>query len=64
MLVDVEAAYTFKALRVTVAGGGQNVLHAYPSTNPYAGILGVQYPENSPYGFNGRFYYLRALYAF
>ncbi len=64
MLVDLEASYTFKSM-LTIAGGAQNLFDTYPSQNAAAGsALGAQYPESSPYGFNGGFYYLRALYAF
>ena len=63
--VDVEASYTFR-LGITVAAGGQNVFNTYPSkTLPDAQDgVGMKYPESSPYGFNGGFYYFRALYAF
>ena len=63
LFVDLEGSYTFK-FGVTVAAGAQNLFDTYPSKNRYAGKTGSQYPESSPYGFNGGFYYLRALYAF
>ncbi len=63
-LVDVEAAYTFTGLplmeTLTFAVGAENVFDTTPSKNPYARDLGARYPESSPFGFNGGFYYLRA----
>ncbi len=32
--------------------------------NPYAHIVGAKYPVTSPWGFNGGFYYLRAVLSF
>ena len=63
LFVDLEGSYTFK-FGITVAAGAQNLFDTYPSQNQYAGKTGSRYPESSPYGFNGGFYYLRALYAF
>lgn len=63
LFVDLEGSYTFK-FGITVAAGAQNLFDTYPSQNRYAGVLGSRYPESSPYGFNGGFYYFRALYAF
>lgn len=63
LFVDLEGSYTFK-LGITVAAGAQNLFDTYPSQNRYAGNFGSKYPESSPYGFNGGFYYFRALYAF
>ena len=63
-LVDVEAAHTFTGLplmeTLTFAVGAENVFDTTPRKNPYAGDLGARYPESSPFGFNGGFYYLRA----
>ena len=63
-LVDVEASYTFTGVplmeTLTLAAGAENVFDTYPRKNPYARDLGAQYPESSPYGFTGGFYYLRA----
>ena len=42
--------------------GAQNVFDEYPSTNPHGEVAGLIYPEQSPFGFNGGFYYLRAQY--
>ncbi|MFQ5547998.1 MAG: TonB-dependent receptor plug domain-containing protein [Woeseia sp.] len=56
---DVELGYTFGD-SLTVTLGGQNVLDEVPDLNPWATIVGAQYPVTSPMGFNGAFYYLRA----
>ena len=61
--LDAEGSYTFK-VGLTVAAGVQNLFDTYPSKNSQAGVTGLKYPESSPYGFNGGFYYFRALYAF
>ena len=42
--------------------GLQNAFDEYPSTNPHGEVAGLVYPEQSPFGFNGGFYYLRAQY--
>ena len=60
-LVDLETSYTMKN-GLTVSAGAQNLLDSYPDRT--TGIAGTRYPEASPFGFNGGFYYLRALYAF
>ncbi len=57
--LDLELGYTFND-NFTVVVGGQNVLDEYPDINPWADIVGAQYPVTSPMGFNGAFYYLRA----
>ncbi len=62
-LVDVEASYTVLTLpfsqAVILAVGAENVFDAYPRRNPYARDTGAKYPESSPYGFGGGFYYVR-----
>ncbi len=65
MLVDMEVEYAFDN-GVHLALGGQNLFNSYPgNTHPEAAAaLGAPYPEASPYGFNGGFYYLRAAYDF
>ncbi len=61
-LVDLETSYTMKT-GLTVSVGAQNLFDSFPDrSNP--GVSGTKYPEYSPYGFNGGYYYLRALYAF
>ena len=67
-LVDVEASYTLLNVpfmqAVTLSAGAENVFDQYPRRNPYARALGARYPESSPYGFGGGFYYLRAGFEF
>ena len=61
-LVDLETSYTMKT-GLTVSLGAQNLFDSYPDRSQ-PGISGTKYPEYAPFGFNGGFYYLRALYAF
>ena len=67
-LVDIEASYTLLTLpfvpAAVLAVGAENVFDAYPRRNPYARDLGAKYPESSPYGFGGGFYYVRAGFEF
>ena len=60
-LVDLETSYTMKN-GLTVSAGAQNLFDSYPDRS--TGASGTRYPEYSPFGFNGGYYYLRALYAF
>ncbi len=63
-LMDVEASYTLLTLpftqAVVLAVGAENMFDTYPRRNPYARDLGSKYPELTPYGFGGGFYYVRA----
>ena len=63
--LDAEVAYSFSDA-LTVVAGAQNLLDEYPqkSTEGAQDGVGMLYPENSPYGFNGGFYYLRAIWDF
>ncbi len=61
-LVDLEASYTFLGPGVTLALGARNLFDTYPTRNRYARAYGQQYPNTSPYGFGGGFYYFRAAY--
>ena len=67
-LMDVELSYTFLHLpfmqAVTIAAGAENLFDQYPRRNPQATGAGLKYPETSPYGFNGGFYYVRAGFDF
>ena len=70
-LMDIEASYTFMNVpfmqAVTLAAGAENVFDQYPRRVPYEGGgagVGMKYPEASPFGFNGGFYYLRAGFEF
>ena len=60
-LVDFETSYTMKT-GLTISAGAQNLFDSYPDRT--TGVAGTRYPEYSPFGFNGGYYYLRALYAF
>ena len=64
-MVDLEAGYTINE-SVTVVLGAQNAADEYPdeTTQGAQDNVGMLYPENSPYGFNGGFYYLRAIWDF
>ncbi len=68
LLVDMELSYTFLNLpfmeAATFALGAENLFDQYPRRNPQATGAGLKYPETSPYGFNGGFYYLRAGFEF
>jgi iron complex outermembrane receptor protein len=57
--LDLELGYRFGE-NLNVVVGGQNVLDEEPDINPWADIVGAQFPVTSPMGFNGAFYYLRA----
>ncbi len=61
-LVDVEGSYAVTE-EVTVTLGAQNVFDEYPSKNPVGEVAGLVYPEGSPFGFNGGFYYVRARWS-
>ena len=67
-LMDMELSYTFLNLpfmeAATFAAGAENIFDQYPRRNPQAAGAGLKYPETSPYGFNGGFYYLRAGFEF
>ena len=43
----------------SVLVGVQNLFDEYPSTNPNGEVAGLIYPEQSPFGFNGGYYYVR-----
>ena len=44
---------------LSVLVGMQNAFDTYPDTNPHGEVAGLIYPEQSPFGFNGGFSYLR-----
>ena len=64
-LVDIEGSYTFKD-SLTLVAGAENLLDTYPSRQTASGgnVSGLVYSETSPYGFNGGFYYFRAIWNF
>ena len=61
-IVDFETSYTMKT-GLTISAGAQNLFESFPDRSQ-PGVSGTKYPEYSPFGFNGGFYYFRALYAF
>jgi iron complex outermembrane receptor protein len=64
-LVDVEISYAFnEALTATV--GAENVFDVYPDEDrrPSQRNNGIVYPQFSPFGFSGGFYYGRLTYRF
>ncbi len=58
-LMDFEVSYDIGE-QVTLLAGAQNAFDTYPEKNPVGEVAGLIYPEGSPFGFNGGFYYLRA----
>ena len=63
LLADAEIGYAFDN-GVQLSAGAQNLFDTYPTKNPYALESGARYPDSSPYGFGGGFYYLKAAYTF
>ncbi|MCT2557672.1 TonB-dependent receptor [Tsuneonella sp. YG55] len=59
MTVDAEIGYEFID-NFELAVGAQNLFDTYPTLNPWRGIVGAQYGERSPFGFNGGSWYVRA----
>ncbi len=57
-LLDAEAAYTWSD-RYTIVLGAQNMLDEFPDKEPRALTLGYKYPEASPTGYSGGYYYSR-----
>jgi iron complex outermembrane receptor protein len=57
LLFDVEAAFDWND-SVTLMAGAENVLDEYPEENPHGEVAGLIYPEGSPFGFNGGYYYV------
>ena len=71
LLIDADGKFTVDAevSYVPVGGvelslGAENLFDTFPTENPHAGVLGSKYPESSPMGFAGGFYYARARYTF
>ncbi|TQV87838.1 TonB-dependent receptor plug domain-containing protein [Aliikangiella coralliicola] len=63
--VTVDAEFGFNAnesLRLAI--GAKNLFDEEPDLNPWATVVGSQFPPTSPMGFNGRFLYLKANYSF
>ena len=64
LLLDFELSYALDKLRVSM--GAQNLFDATPEETLFANSnSGInRYPNNSPYGYNGRFVYTRISYRF
>ena len=63
LLADAEIGYAFDN-GVQLTAGAQNLFDTYPTNNPFSENTGARYPDSSPYGFSGGFYYLKAAYTF
>ena len=64
-LFDFEAAFDVSD-SVSVLVGLQNAFDTYPDINPTGQngeVAGLIYPESSPFGFNGGYYYMRATWS-
>jgi len=61
---DLELSYRFA--RVTLAAGAENLFDTFPDKNIPANFnFGIfTYPRNAPFGFNGRYVYVRSSYVF
>ncbi len=60
-IVDAEFAMDLPN-NAAVTFGVQNLLNTYPAESPTALNVGAQYPESTPFGFNGGYYYVRLNY--
>ncbi|MGX7927377.1 TonB-dependent receptor plug domain-containing protein [Tsuneonella sp. HG094] len=59
--VTVDAELGYEVIDgIELAVGAQNLFDTYPTVNPWGGIVGAQYGERSPFGFNGGSWYVRA----
>lgn len=61
--VDVEVGFTLWGGLELIAGA-ENVFDETPTENPFAGVVGAKFPETSPFGFNGGFWYTKLKYSF
>ncbi|WP_425153204.1 TonB-dependent receptor [Candidatus Palauibacter sp.] len=63
LIVDLELSTSLTA-DTEIAIGANNLLDTYPARNEIgtAGSVGLLYPESSPFGFNGGYYYVRVNY--
>ena len=62
LFVDAELAYTLDD-GVTLVAGAENLFDEYP-TKQTQNVSGLLYAETSPYGSNGGFYYIRAIWNY
>ncbi len=61
-VVDLDASYPLNE-SFTFTLGAQNALNNYPTANPFAASgVGNRYSQFTPFGFNGRYYYMRLNY--
>lgn len=63
LTLDVEVDYTFME-QFNLAVGADNIFNNFPDRNPYDTKYGSKYPESSPMGITGGFYYVRASMEF
>ena len=62
LVFDAELAYQVTPT-LSLLLGLQNVFDEYPDENPHGEVAGLIYPEQSPFGFNGGYRYLRATWS-
>ena len=62
VLVDAEVSWDVRD-DLSLLLGVQNVFDEYPSKNPNGEVAGLIYPEQSPFSFNGGYYYVRASWS-
>ncbi len=60
-IVDAEALIELSG-NASITIGAQNILNTYPDESPNALNVGARYPESTPFGFNGGYYYVRMNY--
>lgn len=60
-IIDAEVSLPLME-NASLAIGANNLLNTYPDENPGASSLGALYPESTPFGFNGGYYYVRLSY--
>jgi iron complex outermembrane receptor protein len=64
-LIDMEASYNITE-NFSLAVGGNNIFNTYPEKEKLPANIanGMLYPQHSPYGYNGGFWYVRATAKF
>ena len=60
--LDIEVNYRL-AGGLELSLGAENIFDNFPDRNEFSGVLGSKYPESSPMGFSGGFYYARARHS-
>ena len=63
ILVDAEVGYTVTD-GIRLVAGARNLFNTYPTENPHARSSGARYPDSTPYGFSGGFYYFKVIWNF